>query len=121
MVFATNFSWWKETDSLLPLPDYQNQALVKSKTGENMKIAIAFLLLTCLSFASHAQAQSERQQFIRAEASEIALMHVRVIDGTGAPPLEDQTILISEGQIKKVGPTSAIKMSEEAKKLDLTG
>jgi imidazolonepropionase-like amidohydrolase len=84
-----------------------------------MKIPIAFLLLACLSFVS--LAQSERQQFIRTEAAEIALMHVRVIDGTGAPPLEDQLIVISEGQIKKVGPTSTIKISEGTERLDLTG
>jgi imidazolonepropionase-like amidohydrolase len=87
-----------------------------------MQITIAFLLLACLSFASFAQApQSQFQQFIRAEGSEIALMHVRVIDGTGAPPLEDQLILISGGQIKNVGPASTIKLSEEAKRLDLAG
>src|SRR6185369_8922409 len=94
-------------------------SLTKHKNGETMKIPIAFLLLACVPFVS--LAQSERQQFIRTEAAEIALMHVRVIDGTGAPPSEDQLILISEGQIKKVGPTSTIKISEAAERLDLTG
>ena len=82
-----------------------------------MRTIIIFLLLitTC---AVNAQ-QSDRQQFIRVEAPVIALTHVRVIDGTGAPVAEDQTLIISEGKISGVGSNANVPAN--AKVLDLNG
>jgi len=77
--------------------------------------AVFFLLsiaLTCV-------AQSDRQQFIRVEAPLIALTHVRVIDGTGAPARDDQTIIISDGKIQSVGPNVAVPAN--AQTIDLKG
>ena len=77
-----------------------------------------------LSFAANALAQApanERQQFVRVEAPLVALVHVRVIDGTGAAAIDDQTILIADGKIQSVGPSSTAKMPPDAKTLDLTG
>ncbi len=37
----------------------------------------------------------------------IALAHVRVIDGTGAGPIEDQTVLVDGARIAAVQPASA--------------
>jgi imidazolonepropionase-like amidohydrolase len=72
-----------------------------------MKIATAFLLLTAF-VASFAQGpQSDRQQFIRVEGPVIALIRVRVIDGTGAPPLDNQAIFIENGKIKSITPWPA--------------
>jgi imidazolonepropionase-like amidohydrolase len=62
-------------------------------------------------------AQSDRAQFIRIEAPLIALTHVRIIDGTGAAPVEDQTIVISEGKILSIGPN----ISEKTQVVDLKG
>src|SRR5689334_8132769 len=73
-------------------------------------------------FVSSALAQtSDRQQFIRVEAPLIALTHVRVIDGTGAAPLDDQTIVISGGKIQMVGPTASTTYPADARTLDLNG
>ncbi len=63
----------------------------------------------------------ERQQFIRVEAPLIALTSVRIIDGTGAAPLEDQTVVISGGKISIIGPTAATTFPSGAKVLDLKG
>src|SRR3954462_12261440 len=85
-----------------------------------MKITTALLLLISLSTAAFAQGpQNDRQQFIRAEAPVIALTHVRVIDGTGAPATEDQTVVISDGKIASVG--SKVNIPANAKVLDLNG
>jgi hypothetical protein len=43
--------------------------------------------------------------FIAVDNPVIALEHVRVIDGTGAAPVEDQTIIIDHGRIQSVGPS----------------
>lgn len=36
----------------------------------------------------------------------VALLHVRVIDGTGGPAREDQTIVIEDGRIAAIGPSA---------------
>src|SRR5580765_1483612 len=75
--------------------------------------------ILCLIFATCGItfAQTDRAQFIRVEAPVIALTHVRIIDGTGAAPLEDQTIIISGGKIQSIGPN----IPEKAEVLDLKG
>src|SRR5882672_6481420 len=87
-----------------------------------MKIVTVLLLLICVFANCVAQApQSDRQQFIRAEAPLIALAHVRVIDGTGAAPLEDQTIVISDGKVQSITPSASAKVEASALILDLKG
>jgi imidazolonepropionase-like amidohydrolase len=83
-------------------------------------IALLLLLFACFAIC-FAQPQSERQQFIRIEAPAIALKNVRVIDGTGAPAVEDQTILIVDGKIQSVGPSSSASVPANAQVLDLKG
>ena len=80
-------------------------------------------LLAILMFASSAlaQIQSERQAFIRVEAPIVVLENVRVIDGTGAAPVESQAIIISNGKIDYVGSLAAVTIPAGAKRLDLTG
>src|SRR5882672_12177360 len=85
-----------------------------------MKSTLTILLLFCFAIVSFAQAP-DRQQFIRTESPVIALAHVRVIDGTGAAPLDDQTIIISDGKIQSVGPSAAAKVPANAQTLDLKG
>ena len=87
-----------------------------------MRIANAFFLLfaLCISFLAQGPA-ADRQQFIRVEAAVIALTHVRVIDGTGAAPLEDQTIVIADGKIQSIAPTPSAKVQPGAQILDLKG
>jgi imidazolonepropionase-like amidohydrolase len=55
------------------------------------------------------------------EAPVIALAHVRVIDGTGAEPRDDQTIVIADGKIQSVGPSTTANVPPAAQILDLKG
>jgi imidazolonepropionase-like amidohydrolase len=57
--------------------------------------------------------------FLRVSAPVIALTHVRVIDGTGAPVRQDQTIVIANGKIQAVGNASEIAVPAGAERLDL--
>src|SRR5262245_41919749 len=87
-----------------------------------MKPTAAFLLLFACVFTVFAQPQqSERQQYIRIEAPAIALKNVRVIDGTGAAPVEDQTIVIVDGKIQSVAPSASASVPANAQVLDLKG
>jgi len=50
---------------------------------------------------------AQLQQYVKVAGGRIALTHVRVIDGTGAAPVEDQTVLIDGPKIAAVQPASA--------------
>ncbi|MFZ0636227.1 MAG: amidohydrolase family protein [Candidatus Acidiferrales bacterium] len=61
------------------------------------------------------------QPFIRVDAPVVALTHVRVIDGTGAAPQDDQTVLLADGKIKSIGATASTATPADAQILDLHG
>ena len=86
-----------------------------------MKPASVLLVIVASVISVFAQPQSERQQFIRIEAPAIALKNVRVIDGTGAAAVEDQTIVIVDGKIQSVAPSSSASVPANAQVLDLKG
>ena len=87
-----------------------------------MKTTTTLLLLLSISITCMAQTPpSDRQQFIRVEAPAVALTHIRVIDGTGAAPLEDQTIVISDGKIESIAPAATARVPPSAQVLDLKG
>ncbi len=49
----------------------------------------------------------------------VALKHVRVIDGTGAPARVDQTIVIQAGRIAAVGSASSTTIPKDARVIEL--
>lgn len=51
----------------------------------------------------------------------VALTNVRVIDGTGAPAREGQTIVIENGRIAAVGPSASVQAPANARVIDLSG
>ena len=61
------------------------------------------------------------QEFVSVDAPVIALQHVRVIDGTGAAAVPDQTIVIEGSVIKAIGPAPSTQPPAGARVLDMTG
>ena len=59
--------------------------------------------------------------FIKVDAPVVALTHVRVIDGTGAPARADQTLVIRGDTIAALGPAPSTPVPEGATVIDLTG
>jgi imidazolonepropionase-like amidohydrolase len=59
--------------------------------------------------------------FVAVRAPVVALAHVRVIDGTGAPARGDQTIVLEGGRIAQVGPADRIRIPEGAELMELRG
>jgi len=84
-------------------------------------------ILLAAGFPAGIQAQDKpalsriTKGFVAIDAPIIALQHVRVIDGTGAPATENQTILIDQGNIREIGPDSSVTIPQGAKVLDLSG
>jgi imidazolonepropionase-like amidohydrolase len=58
--------------------------------------------------------------FVKVPAGRVALIHVRVIDGTGAPAQDDRTVVIEDGKITAV-TASSTPPPTGATVLDLTG
>jgi imidazolonepropionase-like amidohydrolase len=58
---------------------------------------------------------------IRENAPVIVITHVTLIDGTGAPALPDQSVVIRDGKIAAVGPTAQITTPAGGKVIDATG
>ncbi len=61
------------------------------------------------------------QSVVSVSEPRVALQHVRVVDGTGKAPLEDQTILIENGKITALGPAAATQVPAGVRAMDLTG
>ncbi len=59
--------------------------------------------------------------FITFNSPVTVLTHVRVIDGTGAPARENQTIVIRDGRIAEVGGVTSITLPAGATIIDLPG
>ena len=51
----------------------------------------------------------------------LALMHVTVIDGTGAPPRADMTVLITGYRIAEIAKSNTISVPRFARTIDATG
>lgn len=85
--------------------------------------------LTILSVGNIAAAQSTRgartapavRAFVQVDTPTVALTHVRVIDGTGAPARADQTIVIRDGMIAAVGAAASVQVPAGAQVIDLSG
>ena len=62
-----------------------------------------------------------RSQYVSVADPVVALTNVTIIDGTGAAPKPNQTIVIQNGKITDVGPASSVKAPAGAKTMDLSG
>jgi enamidase len=88
---------------------------------------LAAILLAALAIVANAQRAGRTpltqsvQQFVATNAPTIALTHVRVIDGTGAPARGDQTVVIRDGQIIAAGDAARTQIPAGATEIDLTG
>ena len=60
------------------------------------------------------------QPYVKVNAPLVALLHVRVIDGTGGPPRDDQTLIIKDGKIAAVG-ADGLAIPASARRIDLAG
>ena len=84
------------------------------------------LILSALSHSAHASEPGAPDALapftvVDAAASKATLIHIRVIDGTGAAPLEDQSVEIDHGRITAVRPTAPGESANGKTVLDMSG
>ena len=81
------------------------------------------ILAACITLAGSAYAQpmsNEVRKFVAWDQPLIALTHARVIDGTGAPALDNRTIVLRNGRIESI-TAGAGAVPADATVIDLTG
>ena len=59
--------------------------------------------------------------YVAIDTPVVALTHARLIDGTGAPARNDQTLIIREGIIAAIGDARSVTVPAGAEVIDLTG
>ena len=82
------------------------------------------LVLLLASLNVHAQApelSKSVQEFVRANAPKMVLTHVRIIDGTGVPAVEDQNVVIEGGKITAIEKGADVAADKNTVVLDLHG
>jgi imidazolonepropionase-like amidohydrolase len=85
---------------------------------------LAALLCGAMALGQNPAAKSSDPlaAFVKVKADTIVLLHVRVIDGTGAPSKENQMVYIEQGKIASVGAQVYDQIVPlNAKVIDLTG
>jgi len=86
---------------------------MKSKLAGNLVLASALL--------AQSRFTPGVKPFVVVDAPLVVLQHARVIDGTGAAPQEDQTIVLEHGRISMMGPSATWPAPPGARAIDLSG
>jgi imidazolonepropionase-like amidohydrolase len=91
-----------------------------------MMIRTSLLLAAVAAQLASAQGRGARpgngvRPYVAVDTALLALTHVRVIDGTGAAPRDDQTLIIRGGRIASVGAAASAAIPVGAQVMDLTG
>jgi imidazolonepropionase-like amidohydrolase len=91
------------------------------RLSRNIAVACALALPLPAVAQSHEQLSNAVRDLVSVPETVVALTNVRVIDGTGAAPRDDQTVVIENGRITVVGPAVSTAVPGNARVLDLAG
>src|ERR1700719_1677250 len=93
-----------------------------------MRYRSLFTVLASLPLLSSPELRAQRptlstaaHAFVAVDSPIVALTHGRVIDGTGAPARDDQTLIIRDGRIASLGASQSVAVPAGAQFIDLTG
>lgn len=110
--------------SIPPSPTYSLMFRVVTR----LQSALAPLALASVAQLAPAAAHAQRptlsaatRQYVSVDSSLVALTNVRVIDGTGAPAREGQTLVMRDGRIATLGPSASTPVPAGALVMDLAG
>jgi enamidase len=81
-------------------------------------VALSALFLTA---SAQTQTPAQPPSPVRYNQPVIAITHVAMVDGTGAPARTDMTIVIREGRIAALGPSRRVRLPSDATIIDGTG
>src|SRR4051794_1299846 len=93
----------------------------------NRHVLVVVVVAACIAATVALGAQqpptnpNARQNFVKIDSPVVVLTHVRVVDGTGQPARENQTIVIRDGRIAEVNDTPRVTLPAGANIIDLPG
>jgi imidazolonepropionase-like amidohydrolase len=82
---------------------------------------IFFCLISLSAFPQQISPSPAVKKYARVDAAKVILEHVRVIDGTGKPAVDDQNVVIEAGKIGAIQPGADVPASAGTNVLDLRG
>ncbi len=86
-----------------------------------LALVFAMVFFAITPSAQEQAPASGPDNFVRIRSALIAIEHVRVIDGTGAPIKPDQTIVISGGKIAALGDARSVQIPPNARRFAFSG
>ena len=84
-------------------------------------LASLALLVSPELYAQRPTLSAAVRSFVAVDSPVVVLTHARVIDGTGAPARDDQTLIIRDGRIAALGASRSVAVPAGAQVIDLTG
>jgi imidazolonepropionase-like amidohydrolase len=94
--------------------------VVERRNVRKLNVAMLLVIVFCGAVAAQTLSPQVRG-FVKVDAPIVVLAHVRVIDGTGAAPREDQTVVLKQGKIDSVSESASANVPKDAQVLDLHG
>ena len=92
-----------------------------TRLGIVIFVLFAFTRLDASPVAAQRVLSPETRAFVEIDDEVVALVGVRVIDGTGGPAQVDQTVVLRGNRIAAVGPSAGVSIPSGARVLDLPG
>lgn len=90
-----------------------------------LKRSVGLALCASVLFGSSALAQArlsdETLKYVSVNAPIVALTHAKVVDGTGAAPKTNQTLVLQDGVIRAYGPDRSVRIPAGAQVIDAAG
>src|SRR5205823_4954699 len=96
----------------------------KDERAMSGRALAALTIAFCAAVAASAQRGGSPfapANFIKIDAPVVALTHARAIDGTGAPPRDNQTLVIRDGAIASFGDADRVQPPAGSIVIDLAG
>jgi imidazolonepropionase-like amidohydrolase len=86
-----------------------------------LKLQIVPALAGCLLVLVGTSHAEDISRYVVEHAAVIALTQALVVDGTGAAPVANQTVIIREGRIQEIGADNEVDIPENARQIELKG
>ena len=83
--------------------------------------SVVFALAAAVTAVAQTPSARDDAMPLLRDVSRVALRNVRIIDGTGAPARQNQTLIIDNGRIRALGAVTEIVIPEGTQTLDLDG